>query len=98
MEGFKRHLATGLQNFINTFPESLAFIHKKAIMLHKAVMEEIGITGREAGFQNVIEDDIVELLQSVSLPLANEELAELKHIKKHRLTILMRMWFQKKIP
>lgn len=41
-----------------------------------AVMEEIRIVGSEGGFKNVSEDDIIELLQSVSLSLENEELAE----------------------
>jgi hypothetical protein len=41
------------------------------------VKEEITTVVKEAGFQYVSDDDIVELLESHSLPLTNEELAEL---------------------
>jgi hypothetical protein len=45
------------------------------------------------GFQDVSDDDAVELLESVSLPLMNEELDSwtCKHIKKHRMAMMMRL-------
>jgi hypothetical protein len=41
------------------------------------VKEEIATAAREAGFQDVSDDDIIELLESHCLPLTNKELAEL---------------------
>jgi hypothetical protein len=39
--------------------------------------DEIAILAKEAGFDDVSEDNLVELLESYALPLINEELAEL---------------------
>jgi hypothetical protein len=36
------------------------------------VKEEVAILAKEEGFQDVREDDIIELLESHSLPLTNE--------------------------
>jgi hypothetical protein len=49
-------------------------LHSAAGCLYGAVKEE---SAEGAGFQDSSEDGIVELLESVSLPLTNEELAEL---------------------
>jgi hypothetical protein len=49
----------------------------KAVNLHEAVKEEITTAAREAGFQDVSDDDIIELLECHYLPLMNEELAGL---------------------
>jgi hypothetical protein len=61
---------------------------EKAISLHEAVKEEITTVAKEAGFQDVSDDDIIELLESHSMPLMNEELAKVdsRHTKKHRMT------------
>jgi hypothetical protein len=47
---------------------------EKAISLHEAVMEEITTVAEEAGFQDVSEEGIVELLESHYVLLMNEEL------------------------
>jgi hypothetical protein len=39
--------------------------------------DEIAILAKEAGSEDVSEDNLVELLESHALPLINEELAEL---------------------
>jgi hypothetical protein len=41
------------------------------------VKEEIAISANEEGFQDVSGDDIVEFLESLSLPLTNEEMSEM---------------------
>jgi hypothetical protein len=41
------------------------------------VKEEPAILAKEAGFEDVSGDDTVELLESVSAPLTNEDLAEM---------------------
>jgi hypothetical protein len=56
---------------------SLALIEEKAVRLNKAVKEETVIVVKETGFQEVSEDSIVELLDSHSVILMNEEPAGL---------------------
>jgi hypothetical protein len=65
-----------MENSINA-PLSLAYIQQKAVRLYEAVKEESASLAKGAGFQDVTEDDVVELLEFVSLPLMNEELTEL---------------------
>jgi hypothetical protein len=62
-------------NSINS-PLSLALIQKKGDKIYEAVKEESAILTKGAGFQDVSENDTVELLESNSLLLTNEELAE----------------------
>jgi hypothetical protein len=54
--------------FYQQSPLSLTFIQEKAVALHEAVREGIAILAIEAGFQDVSVDDIVEMLESRSLP------------------------------
>jgi hypothetical protein len=58
-------------------PLSLAHIQQKAVRLYEVVKEESSVLAKGAGFQDVNEDDIVQLLECVSLSLTNEELTEL---------------------
>jgi hypothetical protein len=58
-------------------PLSLTVLQEKAIRIYEAVKEEIAILAKEEGFQDVSGDDIVKLLESFSLPLTNEEMAEM---------------------
>jgi hypothetical protein len=51
---------------------SLFLIQEKDVRLYEFLKEEVAILAKEEGFQNVREDDIVELLESHSLPLMNE--------------------------
>jgi hypothetical protein len=54
-------------------PLSLALTEEKAVRLNVAVKDEIVIVARETGFQEVSEDAVVELLESRSVILMNEE-------------------------
>jgi hypothetical protein len=40
-------------------------------MIHEAVKDETATAAKEAGLQDVSDDDIVDLLESHSLPLMN---------------------------
>jgi hypothetical protein len=50
---------------------------EKAISLHEVVKEEIITVAEEAGFQDVSEEGIVEVVDSHSVVLMNKELAGL---------------------
>jgi protoporphyrinogen oxidase len=52
-------------------------LQEKAISVHEAVKEEITTVTEESGFQDVIKELIVELLESHSVVWMNEELAGL---------------------
>jgi hypothetical protein len=52
-------------------------IQETAIRIYEAVMEEIAILAKGEGFQDISGDEIVDLLESLSLPLTNEEMAEM---------------------
>jgi hypothetical protein len=57
-------------------PISLAHIQEKTARLYESVKEEIAILAKE-GFEDVSEYDIVKILESLSLPLTIEEMAEM---------------------
>jgi hypothetical protein len=54
-------------------PLSIALTEEKALKLNEAVKEETVILAKETGFQEVREDAMVELLDSRSVILMNEE-------------------------
>jgi hypothetical protein len=58
----------------NSYPDA---VHSFEVFDVSPVCTEIAILAKEPGFQDVGEDDVAELLESHSLPLTNEELAEL---------------------
>jgi hypothetical protein len=55
----------------------LSLIEEKTVRLNEAVKEETVIVAKETGIQEVSEDAKLELLESRSVKLANEELAGL---------------------
>jgi hypothetical protein len=71
-----KELSTRITNgcWKNSYPDTVHYFEVFGVSL---ICTKIAILAREAGFQDVGEDNVAKLLESHSLPLMNEELAEL---------------------
>jgi hypothetical protein len=94
-----KELSTRLLNgcWKNSYPDAA---HSVEGFVVSPIRTEIAILAKEAGFQDVGEDDIAKLLESLSLPLMNAELAELdkQTEKKHRMMTMTTTSLEKKRP